>query len=150
MKHLVIFLLLAACSASAFAQFPLGGKEKAIRAYFNKHVAYASAENFKTTDGVSGIRFVKPHGIGDYTFFFDSNGSCISYVVTYVNGELDNIVTRLNATFRPVSSETWACDSQATSVTVVPPRDTDNYFRVVYLRSAGTSQMSAPMTLASN
>lgn len=150
MKRLIIFLLLATCSASAFAQFPLGGKEKDIRAYFNKNVAYASAKNFKTDNGTNGVRFLKPHGIGDYTFYFDSNGYCTSYVVTYGNRELDNVVDRLNATFRPVNSATWTSDSQDTDVTVVPPRDTDNYFSVVYLRSAGNIEISSPITLASN
>lgn len=151
MKHLIVFLLLVTCSASVFAQFPLGGKEKDIKAYFNKHIPYASAKDFKTKDKVSGVRFLKARGIGDYTFYFDDNGYCTSYVVTYGNGELDNIVNRLNAAFKPVDSETWTSDNEETSVTVVPPQDKENYFSVVYLRSAGSSQPSTTLTsLASN
>jgi len=148
MKRLIFFLLLATYSASAFAQFPLGGKEKDIRAYFNKRVAYSSIENVKTTEGISGVRFHKPKGIGDYTFFFDSNGDCISYVVTYSTREFDDIVDRLNATFKPAGRTTWTSDNNNTRVTVLLPHATDNYFSVVYSGPAGYSQ--TPVILASN
>jgi hypothetical protein len=150
MKHLIVFLLLATCSASAFAQFPLGGKEKDIKAYFNKHIPYASAKDFKTEDRISGVRFLKARGIGDYTFYFDSDGNCSSYVVTYSNNELDNVVNRLNAAFKPVNSETWVSDKEDTSVTVLPSQDKNNCFSVVYSRSAGNGQDSSTISLASN
>ena len=149
MKHLIVLLLLATCSVSAFAQFPLGGKEKEIRAYFNKNIPYASAKNFKTSDNVSGLRFIKARGIGDYTFYFDSNGSCISYVVTYYSKELDNIINRLNSTFKPLNNSTWTSENEETNITLVPPKDKEIYFSVVYLKSAGNGQNST-LTLASN
>ena len=149
MKHLIVLLLLATCSISAFAQFPLGGKEKEIRAYFNKNIAYASAKNFKTADNVSGLRFLKSRGVGDYTFYFDSNGNCISYVVTYCNKELDHIINRLNSTFKPLDNSTWTSENEETNITVVPPKEKDICFSVVYLKSAGNTQNST-LTLASN
>ena len=149
MKHLLIFLLLATCSVSAFAQFPLGGKEKEIRAYFNKNIPYASAKDFKSKDNVSGLRFLKTKGLGDYTFYFDSNGSCVSYIVTYGNYEFNKILNRLNATFKPLDGSTWTSENEETNITVVPPKENENSFSVVYLQSAGNSQNSS-LTLASN
>ncbi len=149
MKHLLIFLLLATCSVSAFAQFPLGGKEKEIRAYFNKNIPYASAKDFKSKDNVSGLRFLKTKGLGDYTFYFDSNGSCVSYIVTYGNYEFNKILNRLNATFKPLDGSTWTSQNEETNITVVPPKENENSFSVVYLQSAGNSQNSS-LTLASN
>ena len=149
MKHLLIFLLLATCSVSAFAQFPLGGKEKEIKAYFNKNIPYASAKDFKSKDNVSGLRFLKTKGLGDYTFYFDSNGSCVSYIVTYGNYEFNKILNRLNATFKPLDGSTWTSENEETNITVVPPKENENSFSVVYLQSAGNSQNSS-LTLASN
>lgn len=150
MKHLIVFLLLATCSASAFGQFPLGGKEKDIKAYFNKHIPYASATDFKTEDGIAGVRFRKTKGIGDYTFYFDSNGYCNSCIETYSNNELDKVITRLNGAYTPAEGSTWKSENEDTNVTVVPPQDKENYFSVVYLRSAGTEQNSPAFILASN
>lgn len=148
MKHIILFLLLATCSVSAFGQFPLGSRERDIRAYFDKHIAYASATHFKTKDRISAMRFRKAKGIGDYTFYFDSNGYCCSCIETYSNNELDNVVSHLNSAYNPVDAATWESDNEDTSITIVPARGTENYFRVVYLRSAG--QTPPVIALASN
>ncbi|MGZ3751799.1 MAG: hypothetical protein ACXVAU_11015, partial [Mucilaginibacter sp.] len=83
MKHLVLFLVFAAISVSAFAQFPLGSDRNEIKAYFDKNVSYASVGEFKTDDGTDALCFTKVKVVGDYTFYFDNNGLCTSYVVTY-------------------------------------------------------------------
>jgi hypothetical protein len=150
MKHLILFALLATFSVSAFAQFPLGSKERDIRSYFSKTRSYTSVTDFKTENGINGVRFHKARGIGDYTFYFDRNGYCSSYVETFSNNELDNVVSRLNAAFNPAEDATWKSDNEDTSVTVVPAQGNENYFSVVYLRSAGSAQSSSVVSMASN
>jgi hypothetical protein len=152
MKHLILFLLLATFSVSAFAQFPLGSKEKEIRAYFDKNIPYASAIDFKTKDGANGVCFRKVRVVGDYTFYFDNDGYCNYYVVTYDNNELDNIVKRLNTAYSPVedADAKWKSADEDFNVTLLPAKGAENYFSVIYFKSGQDGETSPVAALASN
>jgi len=131
MKRLPILLLLFILSVPAFAQFPLGSNMPKIKAYFAENVSYASFQEFKTENG-DAICFTKSRVIGDYTFYFDLNGLCTSYVVTYDKQELKDLVKRFDSKFCRLLSTKWESEDETFDVTLLPPNPGDNYFSILY------------------
>jgi hypothetical protein len=132
MKRLTLFLFLATFSLSAFAQFPLGNNLKEIKAYFAQNIPYATIQKFKTEDGKSAVCFTKVRVVGDYTFYFDNDGKCSSYVVTYDDRELRNVTIRFNAEFCRTQEARWVDVDDTYDVTLVLPKHGENYFSVFY------------------
>ena len=136
MKQLIILFLFSTLSLSAFAQFPLGSKMTGIKAYFAENIPYASIQEFKTKEGVDAVCFTKVKVIGDYTFYFDNNGNCSSYVVTYDVNELSDLKTRFDAKFCRMQETRWEDADNAFDVTLLLPKEGENYFSIVYKTKA--------------
>jgi len=147
MKRLTLFLLLATFSLSAFAQFPLGGNLKEIRKYFDQNISYAEMQKFKTEDGVSGVCFTKVRVVGDYTFYFDRQGNCSSYIVTYDKRELGDVLNRFDAAFVRVYETKWEDADKTYDISLELPKKGTNYFSIIYKPKAESMLTN---TLASN
>jgi hypothetical protein len=147
MKRLPILLLLLIFSVPAFAQFPLGSDMPKIKTYFAKNVPYASFQEFKTEDG-DVICFTKARVIGDYTFYFGSNGLCTSYVVTYDKQELSDLIKRFDGKFCRLLPTKWESADETFDVTLLQPKPGDNYFSILY-KPLPTNNYQ-PNSLASN
>jgi len=132
MKQLIILLLLATLSFSAFAQFPLGSKVADIKSYFAQNIPYASIQEFKTKAGENGICFTKVKVVGDYTFYFDNDGHCSSYVVTYDENELQDLIVRFDVKFCRMQETQWVAHDETFDVMLVPPKPGENFFSIVY------------------
>ncbi|HVS93212.1 MAG TPA: hypothetical protein VHE59_14330 [Mucilaginibacter sp.] len=150
MKHLCLFLFLATASLSAFAQFPLGSNEKEIRAYFDKNIPYAQAVDFTTKRGVNAVCFNKVKVIGDYTFYFDEDGNCSYYVITYDVAELHDVIKRLDGEYCVVKETSWEAEDNTFDITLVMPKGAANYFSVIYFKPVPSGQTSPLSILASN
>ncbi|MBS1525765.1 MAG: hypothetical protein JST19_08960 [Bacteroidetes bacterium] len=150
MKHLFLFLFLATASLSAFAQFPLGSNESDIRAYFDKNVPYAQAIDFTTKQGINGICFSKVKVIGDYTFYFDENGNCDYYVITYDVADLQGVVKRLDSEYCVMKETSWESEDKTCDIALVMPKGAENYFSVIYFKPVAPGQTSPLNRLASN
>jgi hypothetical protein len=132
MKRLFLFFLLITCSVSAFAQFPLGSDMPKIKAYFAETVPYATVQEFKTESGTDAICFTKVKVVGDYTFYFDLNGLCTSYIVTYDRKELPDLKHRFDNQFCRMFKTKWVSEDSSFDVTLIPPKAGENYFSIVY------------------
>lgn len=132
MKQLILLFLFTTLSVSAFAQFPLGSKVDNIKAYFAQNIPYASIQEFKTKEGVSAICFTKVKVVGDYTFYFDNNGNCSSYIVTYDNNELTDVQMRFDVKFCRMQETKWEDAHDAFDVTLIPSKEGENYFSIIY------------------
>jgi len=132
MRRLLFIFLLAICSHSAFAQFPLGSNATQIKAYFDTNIAYLNEQDFKTENGTPAMCFRKVKEVGDYVFYFDSNGNCFTYTVTYDKNELPDLVSRFDNRFVKIYSTKWTAQDNSFDVTLVPPKPGENYFSIVY------------------
>jgi hypothetical protein len=132
MKRLFLLLLLIISFSSAFAQFPLGGDMPKIKAYFAETVPYATVQEFKTESGADAICFTKVKVVGDYTFYFDLNGLCTYYIVTYDRKELPDLTHRFDNKFCKLRTANWVSEDSTFDVTLIPPKTGENYFSIVY------------------
>lgn len=132
MKQLILLLLLVTLSFSVFAQFPLGSKVADIKSYFAGNIPYASVQEFKTKAGENAICFTKVKVVGDYTFYFDNNGKCSSYVVTYDENELKELMVRFDAQFCRMQEMQWMAHDETFDVMLVPAKPGENFFSIVY------------------
>jgi hypothetical protein len=138
MKKTALLSLLVTLSVSAFAQFPLGSNAQKIKAYFAQNIPYASAQTFKSDKG-DAICFTKVRVIGDYTFYFDYNGICTEYVVTYDRKDMKDVVSRFDGQFCKLQNTKWVSEEGSFAVTLVPPGSGENYFSIVYKPTVSTN-----------
>ena len=148
MKHIILTIVLAAFSLSAFAQFPLGTTKEKIVAYFGEHIRYACAQEFKTDDGIPAICFTKVRVVGDYTFYFDKYDVCTSYTITYDKKELNDLVTSFDKQFCREEMAKWTAHNNKVVVTLLPFTKGANFFSIVYKPAAPSAYEDN--TLASN
>jgi hypothetical protein len=149
MKRLFLLISLVTLSVSAFAQFPLGGEINKIKAYFAENVPYASVLEFKTEDGSNAICFTKVKEVGDYTFYFDHNGLCDFYIVTYDRKDLKDVISRFDGKFCKLFSNKWESAEGSFGVTLVPSKTGENFFSVIY-KPKPPMMLKANNSLASN
>jgi len=148
MKHLILFLILSTFSISAFAQFPLGSDINEIKAYFDNNVPYASAQTFKTSNGTNALCFTKVRVVGDYTFFFDFNGLCTSYIVTYDEKELPEVTRLFDKKYCRTQMDKWTAEDDAFDIKLVLPKKGENFISLVYKPMPADTYSSS--ALASN
>jgi hypothetical protein len=127
-----MFIFLVTCSISAFAQFPLGSDINKIKSYFAENISYASVQEFKTENDIDAICFTKVKVVGDYTFYFDQNGLCSSYVVTYDRKELRDLIHRFDNKFCRLLATKWVAEDGTFDASVMLPKSGENFFSVVY------------------
>lgn len=132
MKRAPILLLLIILSLSAAAQFPLGGTMPKIKTYFGQHVPYSFVQEFRANNGDLAICFNKSKGIGDFTFYFDKDGICHSYIVTYGNEDFRELESLLDQKYCHLDATRWVSEEGKFAVYLLPPETGANYFSVVY------------------
>ncbi len=133
MRQLVIIALFSTLSFSAFAQFPLGADKEKIALYFAANIPYASAQEFKTKNGEDALCFTKVRVVGDYTFYFNEERECTSYIVTYDSKEINDIIRRFDRKFCLTSATEWTDeDGNFTITLVLHPQKGANFVNVVY------------------
>ena len=132
MKALPILLLFVITSLSAAAQFPLGSTMPKIKNYFNDHVPYSFVQEFRADNGDTAICFTKTKIIGDFTFYFDHDGICRYYVVTYGMGDLHKVESLLDNKYCHLEATHWISEEGKFDVNVLPPETGANYFSVIY------------------
>lgn len=132
MKRLPILLLFVVMSLSAAAQFPLGSTIPKIKTYFGEHVPYSFVQEFRADNGDTAICFTKTRAIGDFTFYFDHNGTCTSYVVTYGKEDFNQIEALLDHKYCHLELSRWISEEGKFDVDVKPPVTGANYFSVIY------------------
>jgi len=148
MKRLILFVFLIACSASAFAQFPLGSNLQKIKTYFADNIPYASVQEFKADNGDDAICFTKVKVVGDYTFYFDKKGECSSYIVTYDKSEWRGLAHRFDNKFCRMGDTKWIAEDGTFDISVILPQPGENFFSILYKPLVPTVLQSN--TLASN
>lgn len=132
MKRLPILLLFVVFSLSAAAQFPLGSTMPKIKTFFSEHVPYSFVQEFRADNGDLAICFNKSKGIGDFTFYFDNDGICRSYVVTYGKEDFREVETLLDQKYCHVEITRWVSEEGKFAVDVLPAAIGANYFSVIY------------------
>ena len=147
MKRLILLITLSVLSVSAFAQFPLGATKEEIKSYFGENVSYANVQEFKTANGSEALCFTKVRIIGDYTFLFNFDGVCTSYVETYDKKDMSEVVWRFDRKFCRLGTTIWGDEDNSYNVTLVAnPKKGANFISIIYkpVTPASTN------TLASN
>jgi hypothetical protein len=132
MKSLPILLLFIILSVTATAQFPLGSTMPKVKAYFYKNVPYSFVQEFRAENGDTAICFTKSKAIGDFTFYFDHNGICRSYTVTYGKEDLHLIESLLDHKYCHLAVTRWISEEGKFDVDILPPATGANYFSVTY------------------
>ena len=132
MKRLPILLLFIILSLTAAAQFPLGSTMPKIKTYFSEHIPYSFVQEFRAENGDTAICFTKSRVIGDFTFYFDHNGICRSYVVTYGKEDLRKVEAILDDKYCHLEGKRWISEEGKFDVDVLPPATGSNYFSVTY------------------
>lgn len=147
MKRLILLIALSVLSVSAFAQFPLGATKEEIKTYFGENVSYANVQEFKTANGTEALCFTKVRVIGDYTFLFNFEGVCTSYVETYDKKDMNEVVWRFDRKFCRLGTTIWSDEDNTYNVTMVAnPKKGANFISITYKPVAP----AATSTLASN
>jgi len=132
MKSLPIFFLFIILSLTAAAQFPLGSTIPKIKTYFGEHIPYSFVQEFRAENGDTAICFTKSKAIGDFTFYFDHNGICTSYVVTYGKEDFSEVKSILDHKYCHLETARWISEEGRFDVNVLPPETGSNYFSVIY------------------
>jgi hypothetical protein len=133
MKRLVLVAILSIVSLSAFAQFPLGASKDEIKSFFDENVSYANIQEYKTKDGGDALNFAKVRIVGDYTFYFNDQDVCTSYIETYDKDQTDEVIWRFDRKFCRLTSNTWGAEDESFSVTMIKnPKKGANYISIVY------------------
>ncbi len=133
MKRLVLIAALILASVSAFAQFPLGASKDEIKTYFGQHVSYANVQEYKTAKGGEALNFTKVRVVGDYTFYFNDQDVCTSYIETYDKNDTEDVIWRLDRKFCRLSTEVWGSEDETFNVTLITkPKKGANFISIVY------------------
>lgn len=133
MKQLTLIVVLSLFSAVAFAQFPLGASKENITAYFADNVQYASFQQFKTESGKDAFCYTKTRFLGDYTFYFNPDGTCNTFIETYDRDLLDQITWRYDRKFCRTSLTEWVDEDHSVRITLVlHPKKGANYVSFTY------------------
>lgn len=125
-------------SLSAAAQFPLGSTMPEIKAYVDSNVPYATAQEFQAKSGDSAICFTKVKVVGDFTFYFDHNGVCSSYVVTSDKREAGDVVYMLDHKYCKLESTRWVSETGTFDAVLLPAKAGANYISIVYTAISAT------------
>jgi hypothetical protein len=149
MKNLTTLLIFLEFSSMACAQFPLGANSENISTYFNNSVQYASFQHFRTKEGNEAVCYTKTSVLGDYTFYFDKDGLCNTYIETYDKQQLDDIIWRMDRRFCRLSAREWSDEDNSFRVTLnLHPSKGANFVSITYKL---TEQVKVtPGTLAVN
>jgi len=150
MKRLPILLLFVILSLSAAAQFPLGSTMPKIKTYFSQNVPYSFVQEFTAENGDTAICFTKSKGIGDFTFYFDNNGICQCYVVTYGKEDFHSVESLLDHKYCRLEQARWISEEGKFDVDVLPPEAGANYFSLIYTSDRSSNSSTPNNTLASN
>ena len=149
MKRLILLVALSVASLSAFAQFPLGASKADIKAYFGQNVSYANVQEYKTKGG-EALNFTKVRIVGDYTFYFNDQDVCTSYVETYDKNETDEVIWRFDRKFCRLASNIWGAEDESFNVTMIQnPKKGANFIAIVY-RPVVKTDLQQGTALASN
>jgi hypothetical protein len=133
MKRFILIAALSIVSLSAFAQFPLGASKGEIKNYFDQNVSYANIQEYKTKNGGEAVNFTKVRVVGDYTFYFNDQDVCISYVETYDKNQTDEVIWRFDRKFCRLASDVWGSEDESFNVTMVKnPKKGANFISIVY------------------
>lgn len=120
-------------SAAAFAQFPLGASKDNIAQYFEANVQYASFQEFKAKDGSDALCYTKTRVLGDYTFYFNADGTCSNYTETYDKQQLNEIIWRMDRRFCRISATEWSDEDNSFRVKLnLHPRKGANFVSITY------------------
>lgn len=150
MKRLILIAVLSIASLSAFAQFPLGASKDQIKNYFDQNVSYANIQEFKTAKGGEALNFTKVRIVGDYTFYFNDQDVCTSYVETYDKDQTDEVIWRFDRKFCRLASNIWAAEDESFNITMIKnPKKGANYISIVY-RPVVNADLKPGSSLASN
>jgi len=150
MKRLILIAVLSIVSLSAFAQFPLGASKDEVKSYFDQNVSYANIQEYKTKDGSDALNFTKVRIVGDYTFYFNDQDVCTSYVETYDKNQTDEVIWRFDRKFCRLASNTWGAEDESFNVTMIKnPKKGSNYISIVYSPIVKTD-VQPGSTLAAN
>jgi len=103
-----------------------------IKTYFGEHIPYSFVQEFRAENGDTAICFTKSKAIGDFTFYFDHNGICTSYVVTYGKEDFSQIKSLLDHKYCHLEASRWISEEGRFDVDVQPPATRANYFSVTY------------------
>jgi hypothetical protein len=149
MKQFLLIVFLSVSSVCAFAQFPLGASKDSINAYFAVNVQYASAQEFKTKNGLEGLCFTKVRVMGDYTFYFNEDEVCTLYTETYDTKQIADIIWCLDRKFCRISPTEWTDEDNSSKITLVRhPKKGANFVSIEYKPIEKTN--SASNTLVAN
>ncbi|MGZ3778312.1 MAG: hypothetical protein ACXVI9_12400 [Mucilaginibacter sp.] len=149
MKRLTLNIVLLLLSATAFAQFPLRASKENITAYFADNMQYASFQEFKTKSGNDAFCYTKTRILGDYTFYFNQDGTCNSFTETFDRKQLDELTWRYDRKFCRISATEWVDEDNSVHITLSPhPKKGANYMSLTY-RSVEQAIID-PNTLAVN
>jgi hypothetical protein len=132
MKYIFLFLVCINLSFTASAQFPLGSSRDRIMDYFADNVQYASLQLFKADNGTDALCFYKVRVVGDYTFYFNHDGLCTSYIETYDEKEMPAVIYRFDRRFCRISANKWTGENNAFEITIQYPKYGENFFSIVY------------------
>jgi hypothetical protein len=136
-----------------FAQFPLGASKQEIIDYFGQNISYAGVQEYKTSNGTDALNFTKIRVVGDYTFYFNDNDECTSYVETYDKKDVNEVIWRFDRKLCRINATNWSDEDNTFSVTLLDhPKKGANFIAIVY-RPAVTVDMqqnSTTTTLAAN
>lgn len=133
MKNLTLSGILLAYSLSSLAQFPLGATKESIADYFETTVQYAFFQQFKTKDGQEALCYTKTGVLGDYTFYFNAEGTCNIYTETYDKHQLEDIIWRMDRRFCRLAAREWSDDDGLFRVTLnLHPSKGANFVSITY------------------
>jgi|SRR5579863_3559502 len=133
MKQLILVIVLSVLSVKVFAQFPLGSSKESITAYFANNVQYSSFHEFKTTGGNDAMCYIKTRILGDYTFYFNPDGTCGAFIETYDRKQLNEIIWRYDRKFCRISLTEWIDEDNSVRITLLlHPKKGANYVSLIY------------------
>jgi len=149
MKRLTLIIVLLVLSLTGFAQFPLGASKENITTYFADNIQFASFQEFKTKSGSDAFCYTKTRVLGDYTFYFNQDGTCNSFTETFDRKQLDELTWRYDRKFCRISATEWVDEDNSVHITLMPhPKKGANYMSLTY-RSVEQAKID-PNTLAVN
>jgi hypothetical protein len=133
MKRAALIIVLLVLSVTGFAQFPLGAGKEDIEAYFAGNVQFASFQEFRTKSGSDAFCYTKTRVLGDYTFYFNQDGTCNTYTETFDKRQLDELTWRYDRKFCRVSATEWVDEDNCVYITLLlHPKKGANYMSLTY------------------
>jgi|GEM_PF-743756 len=133
MKRLTLIIIFSIFSVAAFAQFPLGASKENITEYFAGNVQYSSFQEFRTKNGMEALNYTKTRVVGDYTFYFNNEGTCSIYAETYDKQQLEEIIWRMDRKFCRLSANEWSDEDNSFHIILnLKPAKGANYVSITY------------------